>query len=448
MPTDTLPQPTLDTRSDDRRPVAAAPTEVGRCPIRDGASMASLRSRFDLGERVFPVSKGVAVLDAETAQRLNAENYADTVLPDRLIDLLRGRTSPRVSWHEVRSAWMPVMKRLGASEHVAALELRLRAELDARLDRPLDLSRGIQEAFTRALIPTVMADLSPAERRRVVRDQDDKLDRLMRPQPREQTLPEAARSAWLQIRTGRVARRVLRSRARGRRPRRLDLADPLVDLLPRLGMDRAAHALTSVLTAVAGPPGAVAVCLLLELARRPAWRAKLTDEQAAISNAEYHEAAARAAPTTHRFVKETLRLWSAPLVLTRVARRPLAVDDRALGVDELFHLSSYFVHHDPATWPDAEQFDPDRWLPGSGRGPAHAGAFVPFGWAPTSCIGAGLGLVELMLLARLVTTVYRLEPHDLEQVEMVMASVPLPVNFRGTLRRTRADRRARSTPTT
>ena len=41
---------------------------------------------------VFPVPGGIAVLDPETVQAVNAINYADTILPDRLVDPLRRRT--------------------------------------------------------------------------------------------------------------------------------------------------------------------------------------------------------------------------------------------------------------------------------------------------------------------------------------------------------------------
>jgi len=145
--------------------------------------------------------------------------------------------------------------------------------------------------------------------------------------------------------------------------------------------------------------------------------------------------ALRAAPVTNRFVRETLRKWSSPLVLTRVAQKPLAVDREMLEPGDLFHLSAYFVLHDPNEWDDPETFDPDRWLPGSGRGPARSCAHVPFGWSPTSCIGAGLGTIELMLLARLFTTRYRIDAIDPQNVEIVLASVPLPAGFRGVISR-------------
>lgn len=403
--------------------------------IRDSESMRQLRARREEGGGVFRVGDGLAVLDPHAAQEINAANYADVTLPDRLVDLLRGRKSKPISWKEVRAAWGSQLMKLAVPEQTAALDDRLRSEIDERLDREIDLPWAIQEIFTRALIPTIIANLSPSDVARLVRDQDYKLARLMRTTPRDERLGEQLRSALIQIRAGWVARRELRGRARGRRPRQLDLTDPIVEMLPVLGMDRAAYAVTTVLTAVSGPPGAVAVCMMLELARRPAWAARLEAELAAIPEARFHEAAVRVAPITYRFVKETLRMWSSPLVLTRVARTPLTVRDEHIDVDRLFHISPYFAHHSPHEWDDPDTFDPDRWLPKADRGPAHPCAYAPFGWAPTTCVGAGLGLTEMMLLCRLFSTHYRIEAIEPEKVEVVMASVPLPVGFRGVISR-------------
>lgn len=397
--------------------------------------MRQLRERWQRGDEIFHVGDGWAVLDPAVAQRVNAANFGDALLPDRLVDLLRRRSSPEVPWKRVRAAWAGPLKELTAAAPVADLEARLRRLVEERLDRRLDLAWAIQEIFTQALVPSIVADLTPRETRTILAEQRYKLGRLMRPEPRKETASEQVRSALLQIRAGRVARRILRQRRSGRRPRRTDLTDPLVDLLPELGMDRAAHAVTAVFTAIAGPPGAVAVATLLELARRPDWSQRLADESAAIPDRDFHTDPRRVAPETHRFVRECLRLWTSPLILTRVARRPLQAGEACLSEGERFHLSPYFAHHDPREWKHPERFEPDRWRPDSDAGRARPCAYAPFGHPPTSCIGAHLGLVELMLLCRLFVGAFRIDAENLDGVEMVLASVPLPRGFIGRLLR-------------
>jgi cytochrome P450 len=58
---------------------------------------------------------------------------------------------------------------------------------------------------------------------------------------------------------------------------------------------------------------------------------------------------------------------------------------------------------------------------------------VPFGWAPKSCIGANLGMAQLILLAHLVCTRYRLEVTQPERARMAVASLVRPIDFRGAL---------------
>lgn len=381
---------------------------------------------------VVQTEQGAAVLCPFAAMKVNAANFVDTALPDRLVDLLRGRKSAEVSWKEVRSAWAPTAKRLTDAAPVAALDQRLRGLIDRRLsDEASDLPKTLQAIFSQALIPLVLSDLKDGELRKVEADQRLKIEGLLDPA----SVPSLPRSSWIQFQAGRVAGRVLKDRAAGRRSRRLDLTDPIVDLLPDLGTDRAAHAVTSVLTAVAGPPGAVAVCMLLELLSRPQWAVRLRDELLAIPIEDFYADPVATAPVSHRFVKECLRRWSSPLVVSRESRVDYRFDAEQLSVGDRFLLSSYVVHHDPEIWPDAERFDPDRWLPGSDRGPAKSGAYVPFGWAPTSCVGAGVGLIALMLLVRLFSVDYRVEAAGLEKVEVRLGSIPIPTGFVGRLAR-------------
>jgi hypothetical protein len=54
----------------------------------------------------------LAVFDSEAAQKINARNFADLTLPDKLADLVRGRSSDPVSWKGVRAGWLAQMRPL------------------------------------------------------------------------------------------------------------------------------------------------------------------------------------------------------------------------------------------------------------------------------------------------------------------------------------------------
>jgi cytochrome P450 len=196
-------------------------------------------------------------------------------------------------------------------------------------------------------------------------------------------------------------------------------------------MDCAVDAVTTVLTAIAGPPGASAASLLYELTRRSDWAARLTAELEPLPLEQLYGAPTQSAPDTHRFVKEVLRIWSPPVFMTRPVRTDIRLEQASLKPGDRYLLSTWLIHHDPRHWKDPDTFDPDRWLSGAEHGPCPHASYVPFGWAPKACIGAGLGTTQLMLLCHLMLTRYRVEVEEPESVRMMLAAVPMPVGFRG-----------------
>jgi cytochrome P450 len=138
---------------------------------------------------------------------------------------------------------------------------------------------------------------------------------------------------------------------------------------------------------------------------------------------------------THRFVKETLRMWGPPMFTSRVARTDLQLEQASLKQGQRYFVSPYLIHHDPGHWKDPDTFDPDRWLADAPHGPCSGASYVPFGWAPTTCIGAGLGTTQLMLLCHFMSTRYRLQLSEPEAIRMTLFAVAQPHGFRGTLTR-------------
>jgi cytochrome P450 len=402
-------------------------------PSSEPDFLRDLGSRSDAEGGVFWVRDGeLAVFDADTARRVNAVNFADLTLPDRLVDVLRRRPSTPVSWRQVRSAWTVQLRRLADPGAVGELAARMADTLDERLGREVDLVRLAHEVTLRALLPVVVAGLSPGDAARVMRDLDFKVIRLLATGDPSLRSRPVGHSVVVQVRAGLAVRREIRGRASGRRPQHLDLLDPIaMDLLPVLGMDRAVDAVTAVLTAIAGPPGAASAALLYELESRPDWAERLAGELGGIAPRDLYAAPARVAPVTHRFVREVLRMWSPPLMLSRAVRTGIRLPRVSLDVGERYLMSSYLVHHDTRHWTDPETFDPDRWLAGAPNGPPGGAHYVPFGWAPKACLGAGLGTIQLVLLCHLLCTRYRIDLSGEASPRMTLAAVPMPLDFRG-----------------
>ncbi|SDZ02183.1 Cytochrome P450 [Amycolatopsis xylanica] len=371
------------------------------------------------------------VFDADAAAQANTDNFADLTLPDRLRDLLLRRPSTPVSWKRVRSAWMTQLRTLGGEQGLAALDARMDSLLRARTGAPVNLPWLAHEVSFRSLLPIVLDGLSTSDSAKISEDAIAKLARLLGEDAEDPPWWRSWRPVSIQVKAGLVVRRALRRRARDAGAARADLTQPIACLLDELGMDRAVDAVTAVLTAIAGPPGAAAGCVMYELVGRPDWADRLAAEFAAVSLAELYRSGTRSAPVAHRFVKEVLRRWTSPTMLTRSVRTPMRVAGHDLAVGQHFVLSPAMVHQDPRHWRDPEVFDPDRWLPGAPHGPAGGQHYVPFGWAPTACVGAGLGLCQLVLLCRLLVTTYRIDLLETAEPAMAIGPVPVPLGFDG-----------------
>ncbi|WP_281557539.1 cytochrome P450 [Thalassomonas sp. RHCl1] len=385
--------------------------------------------------------EALAILEPGFARQVNAENYADLTLPDKLSDTLKGKSGCPFSWAEIRDSWFKSLHGHVQLDNLQQLFDEMCRLIEKRIDQELDLVVFAQEVIARSLLPVIIAELPDKAHALILADQNLKICPFTKEQPEPENFWQSVRGAMTQIRAGSAVRRELRARAKGTRPRQEDLLDPIVDMLPRLGIDRAVDAVTMILTAIAGPPGASASCLLYELCTNEEWQQKVCDELKEISPQALFAAPTKVAPVTHRFVKEILRHWSPPVITTREVRTDININPKhwqqakTLKPGQEYVFSSYFIHHDPEHWPEPDKFDPDRFLPGAANGPKNRGSYVPFGWAPKACVGQTLGTYQLIIFAYLMATRYQVHLKDPEKVSMALAAMPLPLNFKGEIRR-------------
>ncbi|MGX6512553.1 cytochrome P450 [Rhodococcus sp. SJ-2] len=104
-----------------------------------------------------------------------------------------------------------------------------------------------------------------------------------------------------------------------------------------------------------------------------------------------------------RIVDETLRLWPAGPAFFRKARADTTLSGYPIGKSATILVVLLALHRDRRLWgEDADEFDPDRFLPAHVRArPAHA--YKPFGVGARACIGRQFALHEAVLaLARIL----------------------------------------------
>ena len=60
------------------------------------------------------------------------------------------------------------------------------------------------------------------------------------------------------------------------------------------------------------------------------------------------------------------------------------------------------VHHDPANFPDPDQFKPERWLDSNGKFQYKSYIFMPFSIGPRVCVGESLAKADLQLFTAMM----------------------------------------------
>lgn len=399
----------------------------------------ALLARVRAGERNIRFSsQQFAAFDAEAARKLTQANYADLTMPPRVIDVLLRRLSPVVSWQQVRQLWLGQLKHAVTPAALMTWYQQVAAELALAISRDnphcvdnqgnIDLVRFIHRIFAEQLTKLVLSGLAPADAALLQRNQAASLAFLLDENPTDETRWQRWQRQWRSIQVGNVVRRALRQRVNGQQARQTDLADSIISLLPELGIGRAVDTVVMALTAVNGPPGAAAICLLYECQQQPQWFAKVCRELQDLSAEQLCADPLRLAPLSQRFIKEVLRLWNVPM-LVRQARTDLQWQQEQVAKDSVLMFSPFFIHRNPEYWPEPDQFNPDRWLADSPQASACPHTYVPFGWAPKSCIGALLGSHQMLLLLHLFATRFQWQLAEPAALSITMTALPQPVNF-------------------
>lgn len=109
------------------------------------------------------------------------------------------------------------------------------------------------------------------------------------------------------------------------------------------------------------------------------------------------------ATARRRLVDETLRLYPAGWVGSRVCVRDTAFDGRRIPARTLVLYSPYLTHRDPELWPDPLAFRPARF----DRPPAPF-TFIPFAAGERRCLGMHLARLMMTTVAEVVSDSRRL----------------------------------------
>lgn len=393
----------------------------------------SLLRRVDEEGPVLALEGGtVGIFHPALALEVDVANSEGLNLPGSLSSLAReGGDSDEVTWREARALLIQRSRQLSAPPHLEALHERMRALLAQETGRTQDLTALTVRIFARSLLPLMIDGMPRRAAARVAANQELSFSRLLGIAGPPGRLAGIAHLLG-DLAAGRAISRQLKRRFEGTEPARDDYAQAIVPLVGRVGATRSRYLLTTLLAAVASPPGMVAACILYELVRNPEWRERIRSELAELRGGELYAAGGRRTPVTTRFVKEVMRLWPFPLVTHRTAYRDLQVAGTMISSRCPYDLSPYVMHHSERHWRDPERFDPDRWL-ATAELPMPA-AYVPFGFGPRSCVGAAVGQAQLILYCQLMTCAFEIELAQGRQPRMTLEGFAIPADMVGTVR--------------
>lgn len=106
---------------------------------------------------------------------------------------------------------------------------------------------------------------------------------------------------------------------------------------------------------------------------------------------------AKALPFTVAVIKESMRLYPAAAIFSRLALGPDRLCDTDIAAGTEIITAPWVLHRHKKLWDNPNRFDPDRFLEERGEAiPRHA--YMPFGAGPRICIGASFSMQEMVII--------------------------------------------------
>ncbi len=111
---------------------------------------------------------------------------------------------------------------------------------------------------------------------------------------------------------------------------------------------------------------------------------------------------------TRAVASEGLRLYPPAWIIGRRALADYRVGGYDLPAGTYVFLSPWITQRDPRYWPDAERFDPTRWLGGAADSRPKF-AYFPFGGGSRLCIGESFAWTEIILVLATIAQQWRFD---------------------------------------
>ncbi|MCV7196726.1 cytochrome P450 [Mycobacterium angelicum] len=131
-------------------------------------------------------------------------------------------------------------------------------------------------------------------------------------------------------------------------------------------------------------------------------------------------------PWTTACLQEAQRYFSSVWVIAREAIDDDVIDGHHVRRGSTVVIPIHHIHHDPRWWPDPEEFDPGRFLDAGAVKSRHRSAYLPFGGGRRICIGQSFALMEMVLMAAIMSQrfTFDLAPDHVVELEATLTLRP------------------------
>lgn len=155
------------------------------------------------------------------------------------------------------------------------------------------------------------------------------------------------------------------------------------------------------------------------LAAHPDWQDRVAAE-GAVLGCDF--SAASRLPVTRAVFREALRLYPPVPMMVRAASRPETFRDRPVPPGAHLVVSPWHLHRHERLWDRPDAFDPGRWQTDAGKASARD-AYLPFSTGPRACPGAGMAMLEGVVMLARITAAFRLSPGSRPPVPIARLTV-------------------------
>jgi sterol 14-demethylase len=181
-----------------------------------------------------------------------------------------------------------------------------------------------------------------------------------------------------------------------------DLLDVLMsvkneDGTPRFTADEITGMFISMMFAGHHTTSGTAAWTLIELLRNPAIMARVIEEIDGLfaGGGTVSFQALREIPVLDACIKEALRLHPPLILLLRVAKEDLSVGGFHIAAGELVAATPAVSNRLSDVFPDAQTYDPDRYLEPRFEDTKNPWTWIPFGGGKHRCVGAAFAQMQL-----------------------------------------------------